>query len=217
VIFSEVLDKSTSDGNTYESHINIYIEEIKEIILLNPNIDIPLDIINKLFKTEEDITDLISGLELGLVRYTRFVLNKFEEVIAARYGYKSPTEEGDEGLKDNQQFLYMSIPEQLQYVFNDVENISFEIEKECHEINGKDDNDCSACEYSQKLPKLNNDAKDKDFYHCTLTNRPASIIYNNDAFRAYDLKGIFERTNAYIKGLKNLIQENVRELEEVLK
>jgi hypothetical protein len=90
---------------------------------LNPNINIPLELIDNLFK-EEDIDDIIEGIRTGFARYALYATDKFCHYLipANKDGYCLDEE--------HPEYVYASFLERVDYILNEVDSINSENEED---------------------------------------------------------------------------------------
>jgi hypothetical protein len=88
--------------------------DIKNIILLLPNIDLPKDVLD-IFSTDENKKYLAEGLKLGFLRYALHVTDKIAEVVLQQFG------KGyfDSEQKSDLDYVNMSYIERIQYLISD--------------------------------------------------------------------------------------------------
>jgi hypothetical protein len=101
-----------------------FLNDVRKIIKLTPNINIPLDLIRNLFNEAKDYDDIISGLRLGFSRYALFATEKFYPYFIPNNidGYSSDYEFPD--------YLNDSFLDRIDFILNEVELAATEITDE---------------------------------------------------------------------------------------
>jgi hypothetical protein len=89
---------------------------VKKIIKLNPNINIPLELMSQLFN-EEDIDDIIEDLRIGFARYALYVINKFS------YYFTPANQDGYIPGDEYPEYTYLSFLDKLDFIFSEVEPV----------------------------------------------------------------------------------------------
>jgi hypothetical protein len=109
-VFGQIANGDYTPGDAVDG----WLTQVKHIVLLNPSINIPHDVMLDLALTPEELSIMTDGLELGLARYALFYLGGCN-ILAYR---ECDTEIGK---ADAEAFLDKTFPEKLSYIFNEVE------------------------------------------------------------------------------------------------
>jgi hypothetical protein len=171
-VFGQIATSDHAPG----SAVDRWLTQVKHIILLNPSINIPHDVMLDLALTPEEFSLIIDGLELGL---TRYALSYFE--CCERIAYRE--RDTELGKADAEAFLNKTFPEKLSYIFNEVENA--EILESIGNVDGS----------TWKEAKEQQE-KGFDF---------ASLLHSEYNFKFFDLKKVFERTQEYVDCLQEML------------
>jgi hypothetical protein len=174
-VFSQIVHGAYTISDVV--NVNEWIRMVKHIILLNPSINIPHDVMLDLALTPEEFSLITDGLELGLARYA---ISYFGGCVQLAY-HEMDTELGKPAAEA---FLNKTFSEKLSYIFNEVENAEI--------LESVDPLDKSKWVEAQEKRR----EKGVDF---------AALLHSEYNFKFYDLKKVFERTQEYVDCLQEML------------
>jgi hypothetical protein len=183
----------TSDSDNKETESLLYYKPLKDIIRLNPNINIPYFVMDTLFN-KNDLDELITGLKIGFSRYALYAFQKFDDIINRCKG----NEDNFHYFSVNK-YLKSSYIEKLNYIITDVAPVLDKLKTECSAINNSQEPKCAACGYATEV------GNDNEEYICALENDPCVTLRKSNAYDDLDLIGTLIKTNTYIQELTRIL------------